>query len=230
MDLLAPFGGIHRAWAHPPRDRGADAVQKRLNDWTSLPTDMSSDAIADDAADDSPDGAPGPSVLYWVGHGWSNGRLSALAHAHSPAVVGAAGVAPQQLAYALRSRRALLDAVFEGGDEDDWAMVVVDACRSSQVVDAITKALADEDAPPRVLVVAVTAEGATPLGRFTNALQNVLLDSFKADQRIPLRDLAAQLEQVLGDVNVYQRRLGNATADPKRPTLEGCADGYDPAP
>jgi hypothetical protein len=221
VDLLAPFGGVHRAWAHPPRDRGADAVQKRLNSWASLSTDVGSDALADRAAAESSDGAPESSVLYWVGHGWSDGQRSALAHAHSPAAVGAAGVAPQQLAYALRSRRALLDAVFEGGDEDDWAMVVVDACRSSQVVDAITKALLDEGAPQRVLVVAVTAEGATPLGRFTNALQNVLLDSFKADQRIPLRDLAAQLEQVLGDVNVYERRIGNAALTRRDPPWKG---------
>jgi hypothetical protein len=222
VDLLAPFGGVHRVWAHPPRDRGADAVQERLNSWTSLPADVNSDAIADDAADDSADGAPGPSVLYWVGHGWSNGQLSALAHANSQAVVGATGVAPQQLAYALRARRALPHAVFEGDDEDDWAMVVVDACRSSQVVDAITDALFDGGKPPpRVLVVAVTAEGATPLGRFTNALQNVLLDSFKADERITLRDLAAQLEQVLGGVNVYQRVLGNAALTRRDPPWKG---------
>ena len=111
VDLLAPFGGVHRAWAHPPRDRGANAVQKRLSSWASLSTDVDNDALADRGAAESPDGAPESSVLYWVGHGWSNGHLSALAHAHSPVAVGAAGVAPQQLAYALRARRALLDAV-----------------------------------------------------------------------------------------------------------------------
>jgi hypothetical protein len=210
VDLLAPFGGVHRAWAHPPRDRGADAVQKRLNSWASLPTDVGSDALVDRAAAESPDGAPESSVLYWVGHGWSDGHRSALAHAHSPAAVGAAGVAPQQLAYALRSRRALLDAVLEGGDEDGWAMVVVDACRSTQVMDAITEVLVHEGAPRHVLLLAVTAEGATPLGRFTDALQNLLLDTFRAEQRIPLRNLAAQLERVLGEANVYERGLGNA--------------------
>lgn len=210
VDLLAPFGGVHRAWAHPVRDRGADAVQQRLNDWSSASADVASDGLAGHAAVGVPTSVPGASVLYWVGHGWSDGDRSALAHAHSPAAVGAAGVEPQQLAYALRSRQALLDAVLEGGVGDGWAMVVVDTCRSTQIKDAITEALLRQGPPQHILLVAVSAMGATTLGRFTDALQNLLSDTFRAEQRIPLRDLAAQLERVLGGDNVYERSIGNA--------------------
>lgn len=211
VDLLAPFGGLHRAWAHPARDRGADAVQKRLNGWASLQTETGGDdSTGAVVTGDGPDGARGSSVLYWVGHGWSNGQRSALAHAYSPAAVGTAGVEPRSLAYALLSRQALLGAVLDDNDKDGWAMLVVDACRSTQIIDAITESLLREGSPRRVLLVAVTADGATPLGRFTGALQNLLLDTFRAERSIPLRTLAAQLERVLGATNVYMRGLGDA--------------------
>ena len=165
VDLLAPFGGVHREWAHPARDRGSDAVQQRLNDWASPPADTSGGGPADRGAG-FPDGVPGSSVLYWVGHGWSDGDRSALAHTYSPAVVAAAGVDPQQLAYALRSRQALLEELFEDGD-DGWAMVVIDTCRSRQIVNAI---IVSVRSLPRIMLVAVSSEGGTSLGRFTETL------------------------------------------------------------
>jgi hypothetical protein len=50
-ELLADFGGeIRRPWAVKMEDRGGDAIDARLAEWQA------------DAA--------GPTVLYWVGHGW----------------------------------------------------------------------------------------------------------------------------------------------------------------
>jgi hypothetical protein len=214
VDLLAPFGGKVNAWAHPQRERGADAIQRRINEWaTVLPLTSGDEFAGPDAT-----GTPNPghqdegrsSVLYWVGHGWSDGHRAALAHAHSPARVGAAGVQPEQLAYVLRSRQTLREAVVGDADEDDWAIMVIDACRSTQVVEAITEALLRQGVPRRLMLVAVSADGATPLGRFTTALQNLLTDTFRAEAEIPLGQLGTQLERVLGDGNVYARGLGNA--------------------
>ena len=57
--------------------RDADAVRQRLEEWAT-------------AGRCQVDG----SVLYWVGHGRSDGKLAALAHADSKAQVGASGHQP----------------------------------------------------------------------------------------------------------------------------------------
>lgn len=75
LDLLAPFGARHDQWAAPPLELGAAAVERRLLEWSQ--TGSTTDG-------------PRNSVLYWVGHGWSDGIRASLAHADSPARVGAA--------------------------------------------------------------------------------------------------------------------------------------------
>jgi DNA-binding SARP family transcriptional activator len=181
VELLAPFGGRHRPWEHPARDRGADAVQRRLREWTGSPA--------------------GSSVLYWAGHGWSDGTRTALAHAQSPAMVSGSGLEPQQLAQAIRARQA------DGGG---WAMVIVETSHATQIADAVMAALHGPDAPARLLLVAVPRDGNDPAGRFTALLTNLLTDPYRAESRILLRDLAAQLERVLGPGNVHQRALGES--------------------
>ena len=120
IDLLAPFGGQHRPWKHPARGRGADAVQRRLREWASAPST-----------------GPGSSVLYWAGHGWSDGSRIALAHAESPAAVGASGIDPRQLAEAIRERQAIVEARGEARDGGGWAMVIIEAGHATQIADAI---------------------------------------------------------------------------------------------
>ncbi len=187
VDLLAPFGGRHRPWRHPARERGADAVQRRLREW-------------------SDPRAAGASVLYWAGYGWSDGTRAALAHAASPAVVGASGLDPRQLAQVIRARQAAVEPT-RARDGDGWAMVVIETTFATQIADAVMAALHGPDAPARLLLVAVPAEGDV---RFTGALTNLLAATFGTERRILLRDLAAELERVLGPRNVHQRALGEA--------------------
>jgi WD40 repeat protein/DNA-binding SARP family transcriptional activator len=190
VDLLAPFGGRHRPWRHPARDRGADAVQRRLREW--------------------PSPLAGSSVLYWAGHGWSDGTRTALAHAQSPVVVGGSGLEPQQLAQAIRARQADGRAREQAGDAGGWTMVIVETSHATQIADAVMAALHGPDAPARLLLVAVPGDGTVPAGEFTAVLTNLLAGTYRAERRILLRDLAAQLERVLGPGNVYQRALGEA--------------------
>jgi hypothetical protein len=46
VDLLAPFGGVYRAWAHPVRESAVPTLSSRLNDWASAwsltPAEMNS--------------------------------------------------------------------------------------------------------------------------------------------------------------------------------------------
>jgi len=72
VDMLAPFGGQHRPWRHPARDRGADAVQRRLREWVS-PLLAEPSGQVDQQANPS----AGSTVLYWAGHGWSDGTRAA---------------------------------------------------------------------------------------------------------------------------------------------------------
>jgi DNA-binding SARP family transcriptional activator len=195
VDLLAPFGGRQRPWRHPARDRGADAVQHRLREWPgpqpSIPP-------------------AGCSVLYWAGHGWSDGTRTALAHAQSPAEVGGSGLEPQQLAQAIRARQAAVEAQEQAGDAGGWAIVIVETSHAGQIADAVMAALHGPDAPARLLLVAVPGDGAVPAGGVTAVLANLLAGTYRAERRILLRDLAAQLERVLGPGNVHQRALGEA--------------------
>lgn len=195
VDLLASFGGRHRPWGHPARDRGADAVQHRLREWSCL----------------QPSVPPtGCSVLYWAGYGWSDGIRTALAHAQSPAAVGGSGLEPQQLAQAIRARQAAAGVREQADDAGGWAMVIVETSHAGQIADAVMAALLGPDAPARLLLVAVPCDGAVPVGGFTAVLANLLAGTYRAERRILLRDLAAQLERVLGPGNVHQRALGEA--------------------
>lgn len=76
--ILHPFGAaIAREWQTPMPDRGRDAVEERLDGWSRT--------------------AGGPTILYWVGHGWSDSMdIAVLAHARSPQPP--TGLAPDDLA------------------------------------------------------------------------------------------------------------------------------------
>jgi hypothetical protein len=207
VDVLAPFGGQHRPWKHPGRQRGADAVQRRLRDWSRPRVP----APRTDLGPGSRVSAPaGSSVLYWVGHGWSNGSRATLAHAESPAVVGGSGLEPLQLAEAIRARQAGAQADGQRDESAGWVLVVIDSSHSTQIADAVMAALHGPDAPARLLLIAVPDGDAAPVGGFAGVLAGLLVDTFRAERRIRLRDLAGQLERVLGLGTVYQRSLGDA--------------------
>ncbi len=207
VDLLAPFGGQHRPWRHPARDRGADAVQRRLREWPGRP------GLAADAGE-AGYGAPSPSaessVLYWAGHGWSDGTRTALAHAESPAVVGASGLEPQQLAQAIRLRQGVVEPRGDARAADGWVVVVVEVSHATAIADAIMAALHGPDGPERLLLVAVQGDDLGSAGRFTGVLASLLAGIYRDERVILLRDLAAQLERMLGPRNVHQRALGEA--------------------
>jgi WD40 repeat protein len=206
VDLLAPFGGQHQPWAHPARERGADAVQHRLRAWSRTRSRAAHNAHS---ADPAVSGLARASVLYWVGHGWSDGTRTALAHAKSPAAVGESGLEPQQLAQAIRARQLAAQACGQAGQVEGWALVVIDTSHATAIADAVMAALHGPDAPGRLLLIAVP-DAAVPAGGFPSVLAGLLEATFQAEPEILLRDLAGELERVLGPGSVYQRGLGDA--------------------
>jgi WD40 repeat protein len=203
LELLAEFGATHNRWAGLTSVRDADAVERRLADW-AYPSE------------------PCNSILYWVGHGWTDGHTVSLAHAMSPPDVRTFGVTPGQLADPVRSRQATADK--------RWAIVVVDACQSARFVDEMSAELLTGrlgDVPPAVLLVGVSGEGATSLGRFTDALRRSLHGTYKADTQIPLVRLATDLRAQLTGASILDRTLPDQAlvrSVPPAASLSGALD------
>jgi hypothetical protein len=169
--LLARFGGRHVAWSHPMNQRGGDAVTARLREWSQTNPDHNT-------------------VLYWAGHGWSNNDDAALAHYLSPARVGVHGLQPAVLADIVADRQP--------PNADGWAVVVVEACRSARFAELVDSHLGSmPHSPRRVMLVGVSGEGSTRLGRFTDALAGCLDNTFRAQDRISLWHLGEELQRVL---------------------------------
>jgi WD40 repeat protein len=184
VDILREFSATEKTWPTPMADRGADAVDARLRAW-GRPA-----AHAD-------------SVLYWVGHGWSDGFDVSLAHARSPAAVHTSGLTPGGLAEPIRSRQSLT--------ADRWAVVVVDTCWSARFVDKVNAFLAEGPVgADAVLLVGTSGDGATSLGRFQSVFRACLNESFRADRVISLWQLARELDRRLPNGLVVTRRLGDA--------------------
>lgn len=109
---------------------------------------------------------------------------------------------PAQLAEAVRARHATAD--------DQWTMVVVDTCWSSRFVDRLNAELASGVlGADRVLLIGVSGDGSTALGRFSAALRRCLAENFRTDERIELWRLAAELDRRLPTGLVVGRRLGD---------------------
>lgn len=181
MSAMADFNAVEVPWTVSMHDRGGDGVDERLRDWSepARPTDT---------------------ILYWVGHGWSDGLDVSLAHARSPAAVRTSGVLPQRMAEALRARQAT--------SEGHWALVVIETCWSSRFVDRVNAFLSEGPmGADGVLLVGVSGDGGTALGRFSQALRGCLEENFRSNRRIELWSLAGELDRRLPGGLVVSRRL-----------------------
>ncbi|MCC8251559.1 hypothetical protein [Saccharothrix luteola] len=166
--LLAGFGAASVDWDVPMGERDLTTVLDRLNSWAERATCAS--------------------ILYWVGHGWSNQSHATLAHSASPDPVELEGITPELMAYRITARE------HADGDPKAWAMVVIDACRSARFVELLNRALDDRRGPRRVLLVGVSGTGSTTLGQFSHALGRALRDTFGAEDQINLWQLARELK------------------------------------
>ena len=125
-------------------------------------------------------------------------------------MVGGSGLEPQQLAQAIRARLAVAGPGDGTHSASGWAMVVLETSYATEIADAVMASLHGPDAPAGLLLVAVPHDGSRRAFRFTDVLANLLTHTYRAERRILLCDLAAQLERVLGPGNVCQRALGEA--------------------
>ena len=201
LELLSGFGAAHVRWQGAADARDADAVETRLRSWARP-------------------ARPGNSFLYWVGHGWSDGLTASLAHGASPRDVRTFGLTPAQLAEPIRSRQATA-----GGA---WSVVVVDTCRSDRFVRLVNS---DLDRSPEdvgnVLLVGVSGDGGTSLGRFVDALERSLNDTFRTATRIRLLALADDLHRQLPGSVCVARDLGRAALTRSAPPVASLSGRLD---
>jgi hypothetical protein len=176
VELLAEFGAREVPWETPMAARDGNAVDARLQAWAQPVT-------------------PANSVLYWVGHGWSDGSQVTLAHCLSPPAVRVYGVPPDKLAEPVRSRQATADG--------RWVIVIIDACWSKDFVDRVSADL-DVDG---LLLIGAAGDGPVSLGRFPAVLQACLQENFRTDRTIELWRLVGELDRRLPWGRVTGRRL-----------------------
>jgi WD40 repeat protein len=152
------------------RERGRDAVRARLGEWSGAPA--------------------GPTILYWVGHGWSDDASAALADARSPTGVGEEGLTPAALARWITTWEACCP-------DEPWLVVVVDACRSARFVELLAGELDRLGGRRRIALVGTSGRGAATLGRFTDSLDATLRHTFAADAEIAATRLCDELDRTI---------------------------------
>ncbi|GAA2815562.1 hypothetical protein GCM10010441_45240 [Kitasatospora paracochleata] len=182
-DLLAPYGVRTTEWLVSAEERNRQRVEERLASW----------------AGGSVSPADG-TVLYWVGHGTARH----LAHHQTPAPI-THGVTPYDIAQAVGDRQG------HPGNEDSWAIVILDACFSKSFAREVHKELFTHyGAAARYLLLSTAAEGFTELGAFTEALHRALHATFPTQRFIGLstlgRALASRLRGFVDDLTIDDDR------------------------
>ncbi|MEU6304037.1 hypothetical protein [Streptomyces chartreusis] len=193
--LLTPFGAETDTWHAPQENRGPDAVHDRLASWSSGRTGCDS-------------------VLYWVGHGASDGAFHALlAHAKSPRPLDTNGVSHLEVLQHLKKRQAQQHA--------GWAAVIVDACKSRRFIELMnSQATLDPDIGDFILV-ASSHDGSAHLGAFREILDRLLTVTFRTHDTIGLYALAEQINCAMGDTVAYARTHSRASLRRTYPTVAG---------
>ncbi|MDR6974193.1 WD40 repeat protein [Streptomyces sp. 3330] len=193
--LLAPFGAETDAWHTPQQGRGPDAVHDRLAAWSANRSGCDS-------------------ILYWVGHGASDGVFHALlAHAKSPRPLDTNGISHLEILQHLKKRQTRRDA--------GWAAVVVDTCKSRRFIELMSsQATLDPDVSDFILV-ASSHDGSATLGAFREILDRLLTVTFRTHDTISLYALAEQINCAMGDTVAYARTHNRAALRRTHPTVVG---------
>ncbi|MFD8563108.1 AAA family ATPase, partial [Streptosporangium canum] len=201
-EILAPFGATPLPWNTAMADRDRGMIEIRMQQW-HIPS------------------TPADTFVYWVGHGWGDGRSATLAHTSSPAQLSINVITPGDFA------RWIIQRAASRHGADTWSIVVIEACRSGDFVTLVSSALdAEPQASPRVLLVGATGGGlgggATRLGAFRIALESAVRNTFRASPTIALWALGQELDRTL-DAVVRPKHIPDATLYRRSITPAGIA-------
>ena len=145
IELLRELGGEPDPWQPAGESRNRTEVDAWLDHWARIERARSS-------------------MLFWVGHGSSDGNDAFLATYESRL---GEGVAPEDLARQIRDEWGTRDV--DGGA---WAVVVVEACGSKRFVQRLGRSAQQVEPPKRLVLIGSGSEGPGHLGEFRAALEN----------------------------------------------------------
>ncbi|MEV6905853.1 hypothetical protein [Amycolatopsis sp. NPDC051071] len=175
------LGGVERAWDAPQAERTTSAVQARLNEWVDAE-------------------APRSSILFWTGHGESNGDDAWLAAHDTPDPIAHRGINVTTVADTI-----IAEWHRRGLDERAWTIVVIDACGAGTFVRRLGAALYSRtDVPERLALIGVGGDGASHLGEFARVLAKTLASYNDNDERVGVPDLVGRIENRIA----HDERLG----------------------
>lgn len=169
---LSRFGvSVTHPWDTEMTDRDHTAVTSRLIDFRD---------------------GQGSAILYWVGHGSSNGDSSYLAHARSPKEYdGLGGICPHMVGSAVVGR--LLNQ-----SDESWLWVIVDSCKSGMFVRDLQAAILATLSPGKYVLYGTSLSDSAVIGRFPTELSKILSVTFAGQRAIPLTWLIEELKLKLG--------------------------------
>ncbi len=126
---------------------------------------------------------PANTFIYWIGHGGREGLDAWLlaTNSRSP-FAGPVAVNASDVANMLRMRWTERTA-----GERAWTVLVLDCCRGRDAANVIVNTLTADlgSRPGRLAIVEVGGASATEVGRFIDALEEVLTEYIENDKAIP---------------------------------------------
>ena len=195
VELLDQLGGRSEPWPLPAADRHRTNVDARLDVWSDAARARSS-------------------VVFWVGHGSSDGDDAHLATYDSGAD---AGVAPEDFA-----RRIRAEWGYRNSDEGTWAIVVIEACGAKRFVERVSHVLHGRpNVPERLGLIGASSDGSGHLGDFRVALEGAIRSYDLNDEEIRLDDLVSRIRGRLYEGRVLDVDLHRAKPVPRRRLIEG---------
>jgi hypothetical protein len=168
------LGPVRRA----PDTSSPPGVNAFLSSWATDPHDQ-----------------PGPTFLYWVGHGSQEAGSWLLTGDSASPLTSANALRPEVIAEYLQQRwmnRAAADG--------SWTVLILDLCRAGNVARKIANVLTTDGQvePERLAILPVIGASASEVGRFADALEASLGTFNHHDQTIGLRSLLLAIADRLG--------------------------------
>lgn len=158
-------------------------------------------------------------MLFWVGHGETDGNDAWLAAYDTKKPMRGTGMRPESVAdhianHWLRRR-----------DCESWAVIVIEACGATRFVDLLNAELSRRGAPERLILFGSGGAGSSYLGTFSQALSEAVGAYTDNDVEIPVLGLMGGVARRVRDKGQERTwHVSNWSSEPKlrrRPLLPG---------
>ncbi|WP_173061544.1 hypothetical protein [Phytohabitans houttuyneae] len=192
--------------ALPEADANADTIVGALRQFgggtVRRPAGESRADVLELLGEWATDERAGSSLIYWGGHGATDGYEHVLLCADTPyASHRVHGVLSVDLVRYLRENWHHRSALLDDDDPPPWTILVLDACGAGVGIDNIVAALTSQSSrrPRQLALLGTTGSSAGYSGRFAAALTSALARYTENDHPIRLSGLLQDIREELGD-------------------------------